>query len=362
MSSTNTIPLDVMKQIVENLNSVILLFDEALQLRYINPVGEMMFGVSAPHMIGQHLSRVLPRQDLVQALGEALDSGHPFTERESEIELGPMRLVTVDLTAIPLLEPQQATALLVEMSQLDRQIRIAREENLLNLNQATRSLVRNMAHEIKNPLGGIRGTAQLLERELDSEELKEFTGIIISEADRLQKLVNRMLGPNTLPHKEMVNLHEVLERVKQVVEMDLPEGIVIRRDYDISLPELLADKDQLIQAILNLVRNAVQALSKGGEITLRTRAQRQYTIGHVRHRLVEAIEIIDNGPGIPEHLRERIFFPMVTGRSEGTGLGLSIAQSLINQHGGLIECSSQTGRTVFTVMLPYSDETGEKHG
>jgi len=362
MDAPKTVSLEVMKQIVENLNSVIMLFDDSLHLQYINPVGEMMFGLSASHMVGRSLSRVLPRLDLVQALGEALDSGHPFTERESEIELGPDRLVTVDLTAIPLLEPNQSSALLVEMSQLDRQIRIAREENLLSLNQATRSLVRNMAHEIKNPLGGIRGTAQLLERELDSDELKEFTGIIISEADRLQKLVDRMLGPNTLPHKEMVNIHEVLERVKQVVEMDLAPGITIRRDYDISLPELLADKDQLIQALLNLVRNAVQALKEGGEITLRTRAQRQYTIGHVRHRLVEAIEIIDNGPGIPESLLEKIFFPMVTGRSEGTGLGLSIAQSLINQHAGLIECNSQPGRTVFTVLLPLSHENGESNG
>lgn len=362
MDAPKTISLQVMKQIVENLNSVIMLFDDSLHLQYINPVGEMMYGLSAPHMIGRGLSRVLPRLDLVQALGEALDSGHTFTERESEIELGPKHLVTVDLTAIPLLEPSQSAALLVEMSQLDRQIRIAREENLLTLNQATRSLVRNMAHEIKNPLGGIRGTAQLLERELESEELKEFTGIIISEADRLQKLVDRMLGPNTLPHKEMVNIHEVLERVKQVVEMDLAEGITIRRDYDISLPDLLADKDQLIQSALNLLRNAVQACKDGGEITLRTRAQRQYTIGHVRHRLVAAIEVIDNGPGIPESLQEKIFFPMVTGRSEGTGLGLSIAQSLINQHDGLIECNSQPGRTVFTILLPLSLEYGESNG
>ena len=362
MESSMAVSSEVMKQIVENLNSVVILFDEDLRLQYLNPVGEMLFGLSAPHMVGRELNKVFSRTDLVQALGEAMDTAHPFTERECEIEVGPDKVVTVDLTAIPLIEADQSRALLVEMNPIDRQLRIAREENLLALNQATRSLVRNMAHEIKNPLGGIRGTAQLLERELDNEELKEHTGIIISEADRLQKLVDRMLGPNTLPNKEMVNIHEVLERVKQIVEMDLAEGIVIRRDYDISLPDLYADKDQMIQAIINLVRNAVQALNGEGEITLRTRVQRQYTIGHMRHRLVASIQVIDNGPGIPESLQEKIFFPMVTGRSEGTGLGLSIAQSLINQHGGLIECHSQPGRTVFTVLLPISHENGEPHG
>jgi len=362
MEISKTVSSEVMKQIVENLNSVVMLFDKNLCLEYINPVGEMLFGLSAPHMIGRELNKVFMRSDLVQELGEALDTSHPFTERECEIEVSPDKVVTVDLTAIPLLEADQSRALLVEMNTIDRQMRIAREENLLALNQATRSLVRNMAHEIKNPLGGIRGTAQLLERELDDESLKEHTGIIISEADRLQKLVDRMLGPNTLPNKEMVNIHEILERVKQIVEMDLVKGITIRRDYDISLPELYADKDQLIQAIMNLVRNAVQALNGDGEIYLRTRAQRQYTIGHKRHRLVASIQVIDNGPGIPESLQEKIFFPMVTGRSEGTGLGLSIAQSLINQHGGLIECYSQPGRTVFTVLLPISQENGEVHG
>ncbi|MBD3669622.1 MAG: nitrogen regulation protein NR(II) [Gammaproteobacteria bacterium] len=362
MEAPRIISPEVMKLIVENLNSVVMLFDDAMHLLYINPVGEMLFGVSAPHLIGREAHELFNRAKLVQALGEALDSAHPFTERECEIEVNIEKVVNVDLTAIPLLEAEQPRALLVEMNPIDRQLRIAREENLLALNQATRSLVRNMAHEIKNPLGGIRGTAQLLERELVGEELKEFTGIIISEADRLQKLVDRMLGPNTLPHKEMLNIHEVLERVKQVVEMNLAEGISIGRDYDISLPELYADKDQLIQSFMNLVRNAVQALNGDGMITLCTRVLRQYTIGHVRHRHVAAIQIIDNGPGIPESLQEKIFFPMVTGHTGGTGLGLSISQSLINQHGGLIECSSQPGRTVFSVLLPISEENGDFHG
>jgi len=205
MELSKTVSSEVMKQIVENLNSVVMLFDDNLCLEYINPVGEMLFGISAPHMVGRELNRVFMRTDLVQELGEALDTSHPFTERECEIEVSPDKVVTVDLTAIPLLEADQSRALLVEMNTIDRQMRIAREENLLALNQATRSLVRNMAHEIKNPLGGIRGTAQLLERELDDEELKEHTGIIISEADRLQKLVDRMLGPNTLPNKKYWN-------------------------------------------------------------------------------------------------------------------------------------------------------------
>ncbi|MBD3609688.1 MAG: nitrogen regulation protein NR(II) [Gammaproteobacteria bacterium] len=354
---------DIHKRIIEHLNSVVLMFDEGLKLQYINPVGEMMFGMSSHHMVGQSLSRLIYRTDLVQALGGALDAGHPFTERECEIEVSPNKTVIVDLTAIPLMEPNQPSGLLVEMTQMDRQLRIAKEENLLALNQATRSLVRNMAHEIKNPLGGIRGTAQLLERELEEEELREHTGIIISEVDRLQKLVDRMLGPNTLPQMKMVNIHEVLERVKQIVEVDLPEGVNIRRDYDISLPEIYGDKDQLIQALMNLIRNAIQAVGHEGEITLKTRVQRQYTIGHQRYRLVADISVIDNGPGVPESLQEKIFFPMVTGRSDGSGLGLAISQSLINQHRGLIECRSQPGNTVFSVLIPLDDHgDGDKHG
>jgi two-component system nitrogen regulation sensor histidine kinase GlnL len=202
----------------------------------------------------------------------------------------------------------------------------------------------------------LRGAAQLLERELHNEELKEYTNIIISEADRLQALMNQMLGPNTLPSQRELNIHEPLERVRQVVAAELSDSIHIIRDYDPSIPEIYADMDQLIQALMNLVRNAAQAVGDEGEIILRTRALRRYTIGHTLHKLVVRIDIIDNGPGISEEMRESLFLPMITGRSEGTGLGLPIAQSLINLNGGLIEWESQPGKTVFTVLLPVAAE------
>ncbi len=224
-------------------------------------------------------------------------------------------------------------------------------------------MVRGLAHEIKNPLGGLRGAAQLLQAELGSEELREYTQIIIQEADRLQELVNRMLGPNRRPSYAPINIHHVLERVRTLVLAETGERITIRRDYDPSIPELSGDSDQLIQAVLNIVRNAVRALGDTGTVTLRTRIQRQLTIGHGRHRLAAQIDIIDNGPGIPPEIAETLFLPMVTAGTGGMGLGLSIAQSLINQHQGLIECNSRDGETTFTIFLPLEDDSnGERQG
>ncbi len=247
--------------------------------------------------------------------------------------------------------------IMLELSQLDRHLRIAREEKLLSEQNATRNIIRGMAHEIKNPLGGIRGSAQLLERELPSDDLKEYTSIIIGETDRLQTLVDRMLGPKSLPKKQPVNIHQVLEHVRQLVQAEeAAEHVYFNLDYDPSLPELMADGDLLIQAFLNIIRNAIAALEGNGEITIRTRPQRHFTIGHQHHRLVLQVDIIDNGPGIPDKLQEQIFFPMVTGRADGTGLGLSIAQSLVNQHDGLIEMKSRPGKTRFTIFLPLGTQ------
>ena len=219
------------------------------------------------------------------------------------------------------------------------------------------SLVRGLAHEIKNPLGGIRGAAQLLARELPEESLKDYTNVIIEEADRLRNLVDRMLGSNKLPSLAMTNVHEVLERVCSLVEAESQGCITLVRDYDPSIPDVLIDREQMIQAVLNIVRNAMQAISgqnelRLGRISLRTRAMRQFTIGHVRHRLVSKIEIIDNGPGIAPELQETIFYPMVSGRPDGTGLGLAITQNIISQHQGLIECDSHPGHTTFSIFLP----------
>ncbi len=213
-------------------------------------------------------------------------------------------------------------------------------------------LVRGLAHEIKNPLGGLRGAAQLLDLELHDPELKEYTQIIIAESDRLQGLMDKMLGPNKLPNKSMLNIHEVLERVRQLVQAEYSGNLTINNDYDPSIPDIYADKDQLIQAILNIARNAMQAMEGKGEIMFKTRIHRQLNVGRKRYKLAVKCDIINNGPGIDADMMSQIFYPMITGRAEGTGLGLSIAQALINQHNGLIECNSEPGNTVFSIFLP----------
>jgi two-component system nitrogen regulation sensor histidine kinase GlnL len=220
-----------------------------------------------------------------------------------------------------------------------------------------RELLRNLAHEIKNPLGGIRGAAQLLEHELPKTSLREYTQVIIKESDRLQSLMDRMLAPNRAPKFTSVNIHEVLERVRSVLLAERREGLIIKRDYDLSLPDLSADPEQLIQVVLNIARNSVQAMQATqlhGEIILRTRVARRVTIGKRVHRMAVELQIIDNGPGIPDDIREKIFYPLVTSKAEGSGLGLTIAQTYVAQHHGTIDCDSVPGRTCFTVLLPYN--------
>ena len=345
--------VDLQQRILESLNSAVLLFDESMRLKYVNPAAETLFSVSARHLLNQPYQALIQESaDLQFQLEEAFQSGRPFTRHEVSLDLGNDNHVMVDFTAVPLIEPGYATEILVELHSVDRLLRISREENQLAQQEATQKILRGLAHEIKNPLGGLRGAAQLLERQLDSEDLKEYTQVIIDEADRLQKLVNRILGPNNLPNKRSINIHHVLEHIRSLLLAEGKSNVSIVRDYDPSIPELQADPDQLIQAFLNITRNAYQALDEEGTITLRTRIERKYTLGKERYDLVARIEIIDNGPGIPEDILDKIFFPMVTGRAEGTGLGLSIAQSLIQQHEGLIEVISVPGGTVFTVLLP----------
>lgn len=340
-------------RILEGMNSAVLLFDATLRLRYINPAGENLFRVSARHLLEQpYQALIQDTNDLSQLLDEALHSGRPFTRHEVNLSLGNDINVTVDFTAVPLLEPGNPREILLELHSVDKLLRISREESQHAQQEATQKILRGLAHEIKNPLGGLRGAAQLLERQLDSEDLKEYTRVIIHEADRLQKLVNQILGPNNLPQKTSTNIHHLLEHIRSLLLAEGKRNIQIERDYDPSIPEIHADPDQLIQALLNITRNAYEILDEGGVITLRTRIERKYTLGKQRYDLVARIEIIDNGPGIPEDMLDKIFFPMVTGRAEGTGLGLSIALSLIQQHDGLIEVESVPGRTVFTVLLP----------
>ena len=246
---------------------------------------------------------------------------------------------------------------LLEMIEIEQQSRLDREERLHGLAAANKELVRNLAHEIKNPLGGIRGAAQLLEMDLP-REMTEYTQVIIREADRLQLLVDRLLDPHRRARMVSdVNVHEVCERVRALILAEFPKGLTLQRDYDTSLPEFRGDREQLIQAVLNITRNAAQALQEriargDAEIVFRTRAARQVTVARQRFRLALELHIQDNGPGVPEAIRDRIFHPLVSGRDNGTGLGLTLAQSFVEQHLGTIECDSSPGRTVFTILLP----------
>jgi two-component system nitrogen regulation sensor histidine kinase GlnL len=247
---------------------------------------------------------------------------------------------------------------LVELLPLEQQTRQDREERLIDQAQANKELIRNLAHEIKNPLGGIRGAAQLLQMEVESKDLIEYTQVIIHEADRLQVLVDRLLAPHRRPHVVGdVNIHEVCERVRSLILAEFPKGLRVVRDYDISIPELRGDREQLIQAVLNIVHNAAQALVErittgDAQIILRTRINRQVTFSKQRYRLALELHVIDNGPGIPEEIKDRLFFPLVSGRDGGSGLGLNLAQTFVQQHHGLIECDSVVGRTDFKILIP----------
>jgi two-component system, NtrC family, nitrogen regulation sensor histidine kinase GlnL len=346
----------VYKKILDHLNEAILLFDKDLLLTYINPAGEILLADSAKHLLGSPAHKLFKTSHtlLFDDLLQRLHMHEPLVDRELILE----RLnqsITVNLSATPLQENGGLNEILIELQQVDRHLRITKEEQLLAQQNTSRMLVRGLAHEIKNPLGGLRGAAQLLDLELHDPELKEYTQIIIAESDRLQDLMDKMLGPNKPAHKSLLNIHEVLERVRQLVAAQSNKTIVLRTDYDPSIPELYADKNQLIQALLNIVRNAVQAIQNEGEIVIQTRIRRHMTIGRKRYKLTIKIDITDSGPGIKPELMGQIFYPMITGRAEGTGLGLSIAQSLINQHNGLIECESEPGHTVFSIYLPLEN-------
>ena len=246
----------------------------------------------------------------------------------------------------------------VELVEIEQQTRQDREERALGQAQANKELIRNLAHEIKNPLGGIRGAAQLLEMELDSRALSEYTQVIIQEADRLQALVDRLLAPHRKPHVVSdVNIHEVCERVRALILAEFPKGLRITRDYDISIPEFRGDREQLIQAVLNIVHNAAQALAEqialgSAQIIFKTRIARQVTFGKQRYRLALELHVIDNGPGVPDSIKDRIFYPLISGREGGSGLGLTLAQTFVQQHHGLIECDSVPGRTNFKILIP----------
>jgi two-component system nitrogen regulation sensor histidine kinase GlnL len=348
--------LELHKQILENLSTAVVLLDAQMEVEFANPSAEVLLEASV-----RRLSQLNVVEWFAQTTAEKIElrhsfeSGHPYTRREAKLLTQSGKSLTVDYCINPLFLSGQKY-LLIEIEARDRLMRIEREEDLLAQHATARSLIRGLAHEIKNPLGGIRGAAQLLERELDGPELHDYTRVIIEEADRLRNLVDRLLGPRKLPKIEPVNIHAIIERVCTVITAESGEWLSIERDYDPSIPEFSGDSEQLIQAVLNIVRNSLQAMQSAQvvspKIQLRTRALRQITLGAEKHRLVCCVDIVDNGPVIPDEILSSIFYPMVSGRAEGTGLGLSIAQSIINQHHGLIECQTRPGETKFQLFIP----------
>ncbi|MDX1500623.1 MAG: nitrogen regulation protein NR(II) [Woeseiaceae bacterium] len=338
------------------MSSGVILLDRAFRIRHLNPAAENILGISANRAAGQALLKLLDDDpELRDILARVSRTGDHYA---NELKLAATEVHSderiVDCRVSPIAIGD--ASLLVELTDVTRRSRITRENALLIQHGAGRQMIRQLAHEIKNPLGGIRGAAQLLQRQLGDEELREYTDVVISETDRLAALVDLLLGPGGPPNKAPVNIHELLEYVVRLIEAEEPGSLTIRRDYDPGLPLIDLDRDLMVQAFLNLVQNAVAALDGQGTLTLRSRAEMNFTIGNTRHRVIASIEIEDDGPGIPAELQDSVFYPMVTSRPEGTGLGLPAAQELLSRHGGMIEFDSRPGRTVFYVRIPLKQE------
>lgn len=330
------------------------------QIAYANPAAESLVAVSRKVLQQQALTDIFSSVDSLRDMAVGVLHGDVEARRQDMSLERPGQEPIHAHAVVSRLEggAHDEGIILIELLPNDQKIRMDREERILDLTSANKELIRNLAHEIKNPLGGIRGAAQLLEFELPERALREYTQVIIKEADRLQTLVDRLLEPHRHPHiVSMVNIHEVLERVRSVILAEFPSGLRIVRDYDASLPEVQGDKEQLIQTVLNIVHNAAQALAEqirqgDAQILLHTRIARKVTIAKKLHKLALDLHVIDNGPGIPEDIRERIFYPLVSGRDGGSGLGLTLAQTFVQQHEGLIECDSRPGQTDFRILLP----------
>lgn len=351
--------------LLDNLTTAVVVLDHRHSLYHMNPSAEVLLETS------QHYSQNAPISDLLrnteallQSITAVAKSGTTIITRQTELVLSNNNRVLVDY-AVSTVSHLSATFYLIELQELNRSWSITRKETLMAKHETTIEMIRGLSHEIKNPLGGIRGAAQLLASELPDPHLQDYTNVIIKETDRLVNLVDRLTGHYKKPHIVRLNVHEVLERVRNLVEAETQGTIQLIRDYDPSLPELNGDLEQLIQAALNIVRNAMQALTEGKlngrkpEIILRTRAISHAAIGSVSHKLVCRIEIIDNGPGIPADIIDNIFYPLISGRAEGTGLGLSIAQNILKNHDGLIECESREGHTRFILSIPFKTAGNE---
>jgi two-component system, NtrC family, nitrogen regulation sensor histidine kinase GlnL len=346
--------------LLDALSTGIVMLDAQLCAIYANVAAQDLLAFSLNQARGRPFGDFLQDSNgLSGILRRALESGEGIADRELVVRpLGAPRDARIlDVTITPLAGLITGTHLLLELADTTQRQRISRENDLLARLDGSRLMIRQLAHEIKNPLGGLRGAAQLLERELQEAGLKEYTRVIIGEADRLTALVDSMAGPSRAPQKVLINVHEICEHVYHLLRAEARNAVVIERDYDPSLPNAMLDRHQAIQALLNVARNALQAVGDSGRITLRTRALSNVSIGPARHRLVASVEVEDNGPGVPDELRSSIFYPLVTGRANGSGLGLAVAQELVTRNGGLIEFESEPKRTIFTLLLPLGESS-----
>ncbi|HEY6483800.1 MAG TPA: nitrogen regulation protein NR(II) [Steroidobacteraceae bacterium] len=346
--------------LLDALSTGIVMLDAQLCAIYANFAAQDLLAFSLNQARGRPFGDFLYESNgLTAILQRALHSGEGITDRELAVRpLGAPRDTRIlDVTITPLAGQITGTHLLLELADTTQRQRISRENDLRARLDGSRLMIRQLAHEIKNPLGGLRGAAQLLERELPQAGLKEYTRIIIGEADRLTALVDSIAGPSRAPQKVPLNIHEICEYVYQLLRAEARACVTIDRDYDPSLPNATLDRHQMIQALLNVARNALQAIGESGRITLRTRALSNVSIGADRHRLVASVEVEDDGPGVADELRSSIFYPLVTGRPNGSGLGLAVAQELVTRNGGLIEFVSAPKHTIFTLLLPLGESS-----
>jgi two-component system nitrogen regulation sensor histidine kinase GlnL len=348
-------------ELLEALSTGLLLLDAQLCVLYANVGAQDLLGISLKQARGLPLAELFAgAQPLLSVLRRALEENESCAGHE--LALIPVSTLpaarapaVVDFTATPLDHPLGGRQLLLELVDARARARMAREKESHSRVDGSRLMVRQLAHEIKNPLGGLRGAAQLLERELHDTGLKEYTSVIIGEADRLCSLVDTMLGPSSPPRTRRLSVHEICEYVYQLLRNEAPPGVSIERDYDPSLPDGRFDRNEIIQALLNIARNALQAVAGSGRLVLRTRALSNRSIGPTRHRLLACVQVEDDGPGVPEELQQSLFLPLVTSKPEGTGLGLSVAQDMVARHRGVIEFESRPGCTVFSMVLPLED-------
>ena len=335
--------------LLRSLTTALVALDEALRVTYLNPAAQDLLGISERQSLGRQLAELVsPDEEICDLCVRVLRTGLTFGLRELNVRVGG-RALRLDCRAAPL---QDASGLLLELLDTERDRSVRREAEFYAQQKLSRQIIRQLAHEVKNPLGGMRGAAQLLERQLASPEQREYTRVIIAEADRLAALVDSIFKPGSAPAPEVLNLHEITEHVANLIDAEKGAQVEVLRDYDPSLPPIEVDRNQLIQAYLNIARNALQAVDGHGRLVLRTRALSNFTINGRQYRLVVSAEVEDNGPGVSPELKESVFYPLVTGKSTGTGLGLTIAQELVGRNGGLIEFSSVPGRTVFQIRLP----------